>query len=127
MKRLYYFGCKAKDTSDVKGHFLYNENMQKMYPEVLAREVKYANEDMLKYIDGIFCIGGSQPQGQYTDTPVFPFRIVAWWDRTGDSRYGSSSTLIGVGYESAEEMIDAAIKIYPIIMNRQPRPVKFTI
>jgi hypothetical protein len=71
------------------------------------------------FFDGPFtpenCIG-------YQESTIPPLRIVSWVDNSVDHRPGSHSTLIGVGYDSAEEMLDDAPSWFPSVMKRQPRP-----
>ena len=122
MKNLLYFGCKEAGGA---GHFLYDSYLGKITGREHLQKIK-ANTQLLKYIDGMYTPLTNQ-QGQYNDCVIPPYRIVAWWDYTGDDRSGSNSNLIGIGYESAEEMIDDAYKIFPSIMNRQPRPTKVNI
>lgn len=119
MKKLLYFGCLGG-----KGHFLYDEFGMTIREETAC--LKYmpdVNVKILQYLDGTFT-PTNLSQGKYNDCVVPPLRIVAWWDYSLDSRGGSNSNLIGYGYESAEEMIDDAYKIFPSVMNRQPRPIK---
>lgn len=78
---------------------------------------------MLNGIDGLFPPGSTFDQGKYQVSIVPPVMIVAWWDYTVDKRPGSNANLIGYGFNDAEEMIDEAYKLFPRIMNRQPRPV----
>lgn len=75
--------------------------------------------------DGVLAPFDSNQIGKYLESIIPPFRIVSWWDRSGDSRPGSNSMMIGVGYSSAEEILDDALVKFPVIMSRQPRPVKW--
>jgi hypothetical protein len=120
MKKLLYNGCIRQ-----AGHFLFEDEdglSISRRPHLLKID---ANTDILEYLDGTFTpkkyISG------YNDCVVPPFRIVSWWDTSLDHRTGSNSTLVGYGYESAEQMIDDAYKQYPTVMNRQPRPIKAVV
>jgi hypothetical protein len=119
LKKLYYFGCLK-----VAGHFLYENSSGH---EVSARRIDIPGFEInqrLDVPDGIFP-PGSKVQGKYLESLVPPLRIVAWWDYTGDERGGSNSNLIGFNYRNAEEMLDDAIKLFPTVMKRQPRPVPY--
>lgn len=118
-QKLYYFGCIS---SGRKGHYLYASNSMITNSRDIEREFNDVNCSILNCLDGTFCQRKTQTEGLYTDTIVWPFRIVAWWDTTGDSRGNSNSALIGYGFETAEQIIDAAIIKFPNIMGRQQRP-----
>lgn len=115
-KRLWYFGPIGQP-----GHYLWTNENRNATEHSIAVELS-CNPGLLRHIDSTFPPGHTQHEGLYNDCMVPPFRIVAWWDRSVDKRPGSNSALIGVGYESAEEMIDAALKQFPSVMKRQPRP-----
>jgi len=114
-KILLYFGCY-----DSVGHFLYEPNGWRISARKLLSEMPNFNVGLLEGMDGVF----PPPQhiDGYSETDVNPFKIVAWWDRSLDKRPGSNSNLIGFGYNSAEEMIDDAYKLFPKVMARQNRP-----
>lgn len=114
-KKLFYFGCGSGP-----GHYFFGT--QGSYSHSAAKELPGCNPKVMELIDGTFCPGGPQIDGLYQESIVPPVRIVAWWDRSVDKRPGSNSNLIGYGYASAEEMLDDAVKKYPWLMSRQPRP-----
>jgi hypothetical protein len=118
MKKLLYFGCMSRT-----GHFLYDQDNGH---SVSGREhllMPETNYGILKCIDANFT-PKKLKSGIYKESIIPPIRIVGWWDYSVDDRSGSNSNLIGVGYHSAEQMIDDAYKIFPTVMNRQPRPQK---
>lgn len=121
-KKLLYFGCIGH-----AGHSLFEYDSPGGYIRATSANLReyfpQSNLECLKAIDGTFG-PHTREQGKYNDCTIPPLRIVSWWDYTIDSRPGSNSNLIGIGYESAEEMIDDAYKIFPSVMNRQPRPTK---
>lgn len=84
--------------------------------------IEGVTDNFLHAIDGTFTplISG---QGAYKESIVPPFRIVAWHDYTVDSRPGSNSALLGIGYESADEMLNDAINHFPAVMQRQTSPL----
>ncbi len=118
MKELFYFGC-IRDT----GHFLWcGENY---YCHTFHRESKILSvpENLLRVIDGTFIPTETHNQGIYKTSNIGKTIIIAWHDYTVDSRPGSNSALIGIGFTNGEEMIDFAITKFPSVMNRQKRPV----
>lgn len=127
MKKLFFFGCG----NNQKGHYLF-EGDDRSIGNIDQVSDRYGiNNGILRgSIDSRFAPAGNEEQGIYLlsflgTTKVGFIKIVAWWDRTGDSRPQSNSALIGIGYADAEEMIDDAILLFPKTMARQPRPKKF--
>ncbi len=125
MKRLLYFGCMRG-----KGHFLFDNSILYSHSiESVARSLPGVNPSVLKYMDDTY-VPYYKPEGLYNLCIVPPLIIIAWNDYSMDSRPGSNSNLIAYGYEMkgnyAEEIIDDAYKIYPLVMNRQKaRPTRF--
>lgn len=116
-KKLIYFGCIG-----TIGHHLYGKDVTGSH----RVNIPNLNPEVIKFIDGTFT-PANRTEGIYNESIVPPVRIVAWWDYSVDNRQGSNSVLIGYGYDSAEEMIDAAYQIFPGVMKRQPRPVPLNI
>lgn len=108
MKKLLYFGCV-----DYAGHHLSESEYSAMKSTGLPK-------DFLGHLDATFCPPQWKPG--YLVWTCQLCQVVAWWDTTGDSRPGSNSVLVGVGYIDAEDMINDAYHQFPKIMNRQPRP-----
>jgi hypothetical protein len=115
MKKLFYFGCGSGP-----GHYFFGGKGS--YSRSIAEELPGINCKVLDNIDGAYPPGGPEKEGIYLESIVPPVRIVSWWDRSVDSRPGSNSNLIGYGYGSAEEMLDDAVRLYPWVMKRHPRP-----
>lgn len=118
-KTLMYFGCIR-----TLGHYLWQH--EGSYRDSRLIRINGVNTKILNFIDGTFTPGSTSQQGLYNESIVPPFRIVSWHDYTVDKRPGSNSNLIGIGYESAEQMIDDAYQKFPSVMNRQERPKKLT-
>ena len=76
-------------------------------------------------IDGEHTPKDTIDQGTAGEVILGNYRIIAWHDYTGDSRPGSNSALVGLGYESRDEMLIAAAVKFPSIMKRQKGPLKF--
>lgn len=113
-KKLWFFGCIGQP-----GHYWFGDCNYR------GPAIEGVNKQLFAVIDSTFP-PGITTQGIYNDVVVDKVRIVSWWDYTGDKRPGSNSNLVGVGYESAEQMIDDAINKFPQAMSRQPRPVPNT-
>ena len=125
VRLLYYFGCIRE-----AGHYLWTDERNSHYPDTISRQTPGLNPALLKAIDGVFaphCLTEYQPEGLYQESIVPPVRIVAWWDRSVDKRPGSNSALIGYGFYTAEDMVEAAIQQFPSVMNRQPRPTRIKL
>lgn len=120
-QKLLFFGCGNRQ----KGHYLAaTDDGLSVRNEDAVRFFGSEKEGFVfKYIDGTFTPCDTREQGLYQVNSVPPLTIVSWWDYTGDSRRNSNSNLIGTGFTSAEEMIDAAVKKFPRTMSRQPRPI----
>lgn len=121
MKQLFYFGA-----IDQPGHTLKGPNKERsagrtsefigLLPGVQPMLMEERN------LDGLFLPVNTSPQ-IYRESVIPPMRIIAWHDYSCDHRPGSHSTFIGYGYASGEEMLDAAVTLFPGVMGRQPRPV----
>jgi hypothetical protein len=114
-KRLLYFGCMG-----TPGHSLYEDQHTTVHPKYA--NIPGLNQRVLECIDSTFT-PKDMKQGVYNVAVIHPVVILAWWDYTGDSRPGSNSALIGYGYATADEMLDDACKKFPVVMQRQERPV----
>ena len=121
-KTLLYFGC-FKD----KGHFLYDEYGSTVRDHHVDLMFRGENMAFLKRMDAVYTYGTAQRQSLYNEVIIGNFRILAWWDRSVDTRPGSNSALIGRGYSSDVEMLaDYSIR-YPHIAARQPMPTKIQL
>jgi hypothetical protein len=117
-KKLLYFGCMRQP-----GHHLWAGDYDQARPSTI--NIPHIGDGLLGMLDSTFCPPAKVKEGLYLESIVPPVRIIAWWDRSVDNRYGSNSTLVGYGYESGEQMLDDAKNIFPSVMNRQPRPTKY--
>ncbi len=120
---LLYFGC----IGDAGHHLWVSESRQVANITALRRyhPLPGVSEDFLRHIDQTFCPSVSVPDGVYRVSYVPPFRIIAWRDRSVDSRSGSNSALLGVGYETAEELIGEARQQFPSVISRQRQPLRW--
>lgn len=71
-------------------------------------------------LDQGFCPAGAQAQGAVKLWHKAGFTVASWWDRTGDSRYGSHATFGVNGTYTFAEMMDFIQRKYPHIIARQP-------
>lgn len=111
MKKLFYFG-----TIREVGHYWFGCRSA-LGPTL---EIPGMPDQFFRiHVDGVFT---PPKEGVYRYSTVGNLQIVSWIDRTVDSRPGSNSNLFGLGFMDAEEMLTEAIKQYPEVMNRQPRP-----
>jgi len=108
-KKLLYFGCIGG-----KGHYLWESNSSKMH----NHSIKGINSKCLGFIDGTFT-PSSTKQGDAMVSNVGPIKILAWHDYTVDSRLGSNSVLVGIGYNDVVEMLNDANKKFPAVIKRQ--------
>jgi hypothetical protein len=123
-KKLLYFGCIRES-----GHFLWQTERYHHHARQTAALIPGLNPRVLEVLDGVFTPwieNGREIEGLYQESIVPPVRIVAWWDRSIDTRGACNSALVGFGFASAEEMLDAAAIQFPSVMARQKRPVPLT-
>jgi hypothetical protein len=124
MKKLFFFGCG----NNQKGHYLFeSDDRMNGHTDQISDRYGINRRILGGVIDSSFAPAGTDEQSKYQlsyicTTKADFIKIVSWWDRTGDSRPGSNSSLIGIGYSSAEEMIDDAYVYFPMTMGRMPRP-----
>lgn len=86
-----------------------------------AAKVLHLPEILLRNIDGRFTPTETTQPTFYRYSTIGRAQIVAWHDYTVDQRPGSNSMLIGIGFESAEEMLIYADVKFPSVMKRQPQ------
>lgn len=120
MKKMLYFGCIREH-----GHHLWcNEGNTCANRSALHRHtgIEGVTDNFIRTLDGTY-VPLEYIQGRYKECLVPPFRIVAWNDYTVDRRPGSNSVLLGIGYATADEMLDDAINHFPSVMQRQTVPL----
>ena len=121
MKKLLYFGC-IRD----KGHYLWYSEQNRIANSSALKSItgiEGVTDNFLNSIDGTYT-WNTYGQGICKYSLVPPFRIIAWNDFTVDTRPGSNSVLLGIGYESAQEMFAEAMKQFPSVMQRQTIPLQ---
>jgi len=120
MKKLLYFGCIGE-----KGHYLWVNEHDRCHNCSTLKAltgIEDVTDQFIHTIDGTF-VPVVTDQGAYRVSIVPPFTIVAWHDYTVDQRSGSNSALLGVGFNSPDEIIDEANQQFPSVMKRQPVPL----
>jgi|GEM_PF-3174955 hypothetical protein len=114
-KTLLYFGCIER-----AGHYLFKNSHQKLrYNEQVELSKKYSiNENFMGHIDGLFT--PPKYKSGYNVVKInSDIIVISWWDNTVDNRQGSNSNLIGIGYESIEEILNEANSLFDSVMKRQ--------
>ena len=95
------------------GHHLYGKDLHALRDSILPASLKLPN------LDGDFCIySPGQPQGVALVHHLNDVTVMAMWDRTGDSRPGSSSTFVVEGTHDFEAMCKHASEAFPGIWKR---------
>lgn len=118
MNELYYFGCMHQS-----GHYLFEQDAKSgcvigsRYPSGDLQERFGRNGERL---DGMFCPPKPWGTQRWMESNIGQWRIVSWHDHSVDARYGSHSTFIGRGYESAQALVDDAKVRFKEVFDRQP-------
>ena len=117
----YYFGCEAKDSV---GHFLfaYEPGSSGKYPmRSVGRDYGFPPQTL----DGKWCPQiSSEPEYLANITHFGGWTIMAFWDRSGDSRPGSNSAFIMWGILSFDEAVARAKARFPKVWSRFTAEVK---
>ena len=113
MKPLYFGVLDPKQS----GHHLYDPDLRALRDSSLPAWLKMSN------LDGDFCIHRpGQPQGvalvHHLGDVINDVTVMAMWDRTGDSRPGSSSTFVVEGTHDFEAMCKHASEAFPSVWKR---------
>lgn len=99
-----YFGCSNFNV----GHYLFEESGQTNY-----------NNSPVGSLDGVYCPKDcDQLEGEASMVEKDGHTILAFWDRSKDTRFGSNAAFIEKGSHSAGEMIRMAKEKFPLIMSR---------
>jgi hypothetical protein len=115
---IFYFGCIGQP-----GHYLWRTEQFKVYQ---SRQVGIP-EDLHHALDGAFCPDGikTYPQQRWQCSIVPPWTIVAWWDRSVDSRPNCCSAFIGRDFgNEPHRLLEAAKVAFPSVFARQPQPLE---
>lgn len=110
-KPVLYFGCFGEI-----GHYLYvpSDRGPVSAPVKMARDLAWT-----RICDGgLLEEGGDQDEGSAVWSFVRGYSIVSFWDRSGDSRGGSSSSFLLHGMHSSAEVLVAAGLAFPQIFER---------
>lgn len=122
-----YFGRWSKQTG---GHFPYNERGEPAYgdfPPEFERGRKLDSRRLspsgdVSHLPDALYYRDQQTQGKeylhHFPTSDGIWTVLAIWDRTADSRYGSLSSFVSKGQHTAEAMWKEARKRYPRITGR---------
>lgn len=103
---VYYFGCVRS-----AGHRLFDRNGS-VNPYKIELPFKWTE------LDGGFCFDGPQKQGVAKITSVDGWTIMAFWDRSVDSRENSNSAFVAKGEFDFDQMCQIAEETFPNIWKR---------
>jgi hypothetical protein len=119
----FYFGC-WKET----GHYWRNQN-----PHTSCRQIEKLVPGMIfRYIDGGFCPGAirgktdrtrPEVEGQAALHHIEGWTVLAFWDRSVDSRHSSNSAFVVVGRHDYTTMLEVAKRQFPDVLRRQKVPM----
>lgn len=126
--RAFYFGClRDVGLHTQAGHFLYNERLGSTYP---GHHGEIAFPFQYEKLDGQFQPreskqysnhrGDEKPQGQARLTQVSGWTVLAFWDRSGDSRGASNSSFVFDQILDGETALMWARKTFPQLFERFP-------
>ena len=117
MSAVYYFGCWGEP-----GHYLYSPRSGMLPHATLPARIRAR-------IDGGFCCA-ALPGADYDERKaaeaeglallhhVEGWTVLAFWDRSGDSRYGSHSTFLAQGTLGFDAMVAMARESFPQVWAR---------
>lgn len=108
--RVYYFGSWGKH-----GHLLYTSSGM-----TLSRDAEYELPAALKdwKLDGTFAPRGPEDVNLANFVHVAKWTVVAFWDRSDDSRPGSNSSFVIEGVKTFEEALAISREHFPEVMKR---------
>jgi hypothetical protein len=102
----YYFGCLAR-----VGHYLYTQS-----GEVLWKDAPFPFP--ISKLDGGFLPTGEQVEGIVHHEIIGGWTVIAFYDRSVDSRLNSNSAFVIRGEKTKEEAIAAARSLFSGIFAR---------
>ena len=98
-----YFGCW-----DGVGHYLWNPGGRRIHPSL---------HELFGSLDGKFCPTKDR-EGDACLTHTSDKTILAFWDRSVDSRPGSNSVFVLPGHLTFDQAVHEAKMVFPGIWNR---------
>lgn len=116
----FFFGCAHRaGNSRGLGHFWYRPGLTPIW----TRDEEFAS--LPRQVDGHLAPGGShadrqfQVEGAAKLVDIGEWTAVAFWDRSGDDRYGSNALFILRGNgKTFEEVVQAARTAFPEVWER---------
>lgn len=110
MSKFYYFGCSNNDT----GHYLFSKE------DGMTEMLRPDGPAPLNYnIDTGYCPRDVNDREGIANVHVFSqWTVVAFWDRSKDSRPGSNSAFVAQGVRTFSEVMDLARALFPKTMAR---------
>lgn len=115
-EQIFYFGCIREP-----GHYLWVSEHCRIWNSTDVG----IGRDLSAALDGAFCPPDMNEQQRWMCSLVPPWTIVAWWDRSVDSRPNCVSVFIGKGLDGEpHRLLEEAKGIFPSVFQRQPRELK---
>lgn len=106
--RVLYFGCWSRAQ---RGHYLHEVDGRTGRPLGI---VPFVDAEL----DGGFCPEGQQSEGVARLHHLRGWTVLAFWDRSADSRGNSHSTFLADGQHEFEEMVALAKEAFPAVWAR---------
>lgn len=111
-----YFGCLRAGN---RGHAWYAPGLRPLPSR------SWLSPTLRAYIDAVFPPDDTeQVEGRYTVSHAHGFTVVAWWDRSGDSRRASNSAFVSPGRWGGESVVRAGLEAFPSIAQRMGYPLE---
>ena len=109
-KEALYFGCSNREA----GHYVFRcENGR-------LTSLAYGGNDFgwVRKFDGTLAPLGPQEEGKATLSYVHGYSIIAFWDRSVDTRPGSNAMFLIPGKRTFDEAMAYAVLKFPVVFER---------
>ncbi|HWL39400.1 MAG TPA: hypothetical protein VNO75_04105 [Gemmatimonadaceae bacterium] len=119
--RVYYFGCGTRRT----GHYWF-------LPDPARAEMNSSSavDDAMRTVFGVQIDSGFAPddgpqvEGEARLARIHGWTVLAWWDRSMDTRPNSNSALVIDAQRDFDQMLALLAEHFPIVAKRQRVPIK---
>lgn len=118
--KLLYYGCPAPGST--RSHGLWAAGMK----DASVHRATVQAVPWWQYLDGGFAPRGVEEEpGLATLTWTLDrFTVLAFWDRSGEDRYGCNSAFVARGQQTFDAMVAAAREQFPEVWQRLPFTVR---